>query len=111
MRTCSSPYRLLVPCYFVDRRTTTFPEYKIKTPLVTIAFSCTFVSDTCRLVPTLRGGEIIVFNSVFNKGLTRPMLDVTNIYPGVLTASWKLSLDENSKQSSMDQAPPAKQRR
>ena len=34
------------------------------------------------------------------------MLDVTNIYPGVLTASWNLSLDENSKQSSMDQAPP-----
>ena len=94
MRTCSSPYRLLVTCDFVDSRTTPFPKYKIKT-LFTIALSCTLVS-TCRLVPTPRGGEIIVFNNVFNKGLTRAMLGVMDIYPGVLTASWNLSLDDNS---------------
>lgn len=63
------------------------------------------------LLITLRGGEIIVFNGVFNdvfnKGLTRTMLGVTDIYPGVLTASRNLSLGGNSKQSFMDQAPPA----
>ena len=57
---CGPTLHPIVSCDFVDSRTTPFPEYKLKTP-VTIPLSCTLVSDTCQLVPALRGGEIIVF--------------------------------------------------